>query len=148
MGNQNDMDELLALRAERDAALAELEAIKEVASRAEYWKQRAKSAEGHLFANDVRAAARALHANTTQNEIPFDELSEADRHRRYRGAWTVIASINAERARRLPHDSRDEYVWCGCGDGYPVNSYGAGFMAANSGVCENCAAMSQEASHD
>jgi hypothetical protein len=27
---------------------------------------------------------------------------------------------------------------CACGDQYPANSYGAGFMAANNGVCENC----------
>ena len=29
-------------------------------------------------------------------------------------------------------------VWCACGDGYPANSYGAGFMDANGGVCANC----------
>lgn len=27
---------------------------------------------------------------------------------------------------------------CACGDEYPAKSYGAGFMAANNGVCENC----------
>jgi hypothetical protein len=27
---------------------------------------------------------------------------------------------------------------CACGDEYAANSYGAGFMAANNGVCENC----------
>lgn len=27
---------------------------------------------------------------------------------------------------------------CACGDQYTANSYGAGFMAANGGVCENC----------
>ncbi|QAY85381.1 hypothetical protein [Pseudomonas arsenicoxydans] len=31
-----------------------------------------------------------------------------------------------------------EVVWCACGDGHAANSYGAGFMAANNGVCENC----------
>ena len=29
-------------------------------------------------------------------------------------------------------------VWCACGDGHPANSYGAGFMDANGGVCANC----------
>ncbi|MCW1937541.1 hypothetical protein OMD46_16580 [Pseudomonas sp. MDMC_285] len=33
MGDQNDMDELLALRAERDAALAEIEACRKDAER-------------------------------------------------------------------------------------------------------------------
>ena len=37
-----------------------------------------------------------------------------------------------------------EIIWCACGDGYPVNSYGAGFMDANEGVCANCdAALGQ-----
>ncbi|WP_207285168.1 hypothetical protein [Pseudomonas sp. FW300-N2A2] len=34
--------------------------------------------------------------------------------------------------------SDKETVWCACGDGHEANSYGAGFMAANNGVCENC----------
>lgn len=29
-------------------------------------------------------------------------------------------------------------VHCACGDAFPVNSYGAGFMDANNGVCQNC----------
>ena len=36
------------------------------------------------------------------------------------------------------HAPSSEIIWCECGDGYPANSYGAGFMAANDGVCENC----------
>ncbi|CBV41997.1 hypothetical protein [Halomonas elongata] len=34
-----------------------------------------------------------------------------------------------------------EMVKCACGDTYPPDSYGAGFMAANGGVCENCDMM-------
>ena len=30
------------------------------------------------------------------------------------------------------------FVACACGDEYRIDSYGAGFMAANDGVCENC----------
>lgn len=30
---------------------------------------------------------------------------------------------------------------CGCGDIYPSTSFGAGYMAANNGVCENCDVM-------
>lgn len=36
------------------------------------------------------------------------------------------------------HAPSSEIIWCACGDGYPANSYGAGFMDANGGVCENC----------
>lgn len=39
-----------------------------------------------------------------------------------------------------------EIIWCECGDGYPANSYGAGFMAANDGVCENCDAAQPKVS--
>ena len=35
---------------------------------------------------------------------------------------------------------------CACGDEYPANSYGAGFMAANNGICENCDAANSCAS--
>lgn len=31
----------------------------------------------------------------------------------------------------------DKMVWCACGDGYPADSYGAGFIDA-AGHCENC----------
>lgn len=33
-----------------------------------------------------------------------------------------------------------EMAACACGDQFPPDSYGAGFMDANGGVCENCAA--------
>ena len=42
------------------------------------------------------------------------------------------------------HAPSSEIIWCECGDGYPANSYGAGFMDANGGVCANCdAALGQ-----
>ena len=37
---------------------------------------------------------------------------------------------------------------CACGDEYAANSYGAGFMAANNGVCENCDACDAPPSPD
>jgi hypothetical protein len=37
---------------------------------------------------------------------------------------------------------------CACGDEYAANSYGAGFMAANNGVCENCDAYTAAAKPD
>ena len=33
-----------------------------------------------------------------------------------------------------------QHIACACGDEYPANSFGAGFMVANNGVRENCAA--------
>ncbi|WP_172402822.1 ead/Ea22-like family protein [Pseudomonas putida] len=40
-----------------------------------------------------------------------------------------------------------ELVWCACGDGFPPNSYGAGFMDANNGVCWSCDAA-KAVNHD
>ena len=52
--------------------------------------------------------------------------------------WTQ----EAEALRKLAPSK--EIIWCACGDGHAVNSYGAGFMDANEGVCANCdAAMGQ-----
>jgi len=50
-------------------------------------------------------------------------------------AWLDWAK-EAEALRK--HAPSAEIIWCACGDGYPANSYGAGFMDANGGVCENC----------
>ncbi|WP_417861893.1 hypothetical protein [Vreelandella venusta] len=42
-------------------------------------------------------------------------------------------------ARTAPPESIEkQFVHCKCGDSYPANSYGAGFIEANGGVCENC----------
>lgn len=46
--------------------------------------------------------------------------------------------ITLRETARLAEDAPG--VTCACGDMYPPDSYGAGFMAANGGVCENCAA--------
>lgn len=50
-------------------------------------------------------------------------------------AATLIARLNSS-----PVSAGDVLTSseCACGDQYPANSYGAGFMAANNGVCENC----------
>lgn len=58
------------------------------------------------------------------------------------------AAIDALTAPSAGHgEGRAEMVWCGCGDGYPENSYEAGFMAA-AGKCVNCdAADAPSAGH-
>lgn len=35
---------------------------------------------------------------------------------------------------------KESMATCACGDQFPPDSYGAGFMDANGGVCANCAA--------
>ena len=50
----------------------------------------------------------------------------------------AITALQVRNADLRKHAPSSEIIWCACGDGYPANSYGAGFMAANDGVCENC----------
>lgn len=73
--------------------------------RAEYWKQRAKSAEGHLFASDFKAAVMALHTCTNFESTPWDELSGCQLGKLYRATASVIRVVNARRCTRAPKDS-------------------------------------------
>lgn len=50
----------------------------------------------------------------------------------------VNAGLKAEVEALRKSAPSKEVVWCSCGDGYAANSYGAGFMDANDGVCANC----------
>lgn len=59
-------------------------------------------------------------------------------------AGDEVARLKAECEGLPKHAPSSEIIWCECGDGYPANSYGAGFMAANGGACENCDAAEPE----
>ncbi len=62
----------------------------------------------------------------------------------YEAYERVNAELKAEVEGLRKLGPSKEIIWCACGDGYPVNSHGAGFMDANNGVCANCdAAMGQ-----
>lgn len=54
--------------------------------------------------------------------------------------------LKAENETLRKHAPHPEIIWCECGDGHHSNSYGAGFMAANGGVCENCDAAQPKVS--
>ena len=88
-------------RKERDDQCADLEAAR---GRAEYWKQRAKSAEGHLWSSDAYAGARALHRYTRFEGTPWDELTGQQQALITSGAYAVIAEVNARREVRRPAD--------------------------------------------
>lgn len=60
----------------------------------------------------------------------------------WHGKWWADCSIGYEPpvvGPRIPTPDESAMVACACGDQFPPDSYGAGFMAANGGVCENCA---------
>lgn len=59
-------------------------------------------------------------------------------------ARAEVRRLKAECEGLPKHAPSSEIIWCECGDGYPANSYGAGFMAANGGACENCDAAEPE----
>lgn len=125
---------------------AEVEGLRKDVDRAAYWKQRAKSAEGHLFSGDFRAAAMELHKYSRFESTPWPELTGSQHALISSAAGAVIATVNRLRDARRPknRDETDAIIWCACGDGHAVNSYGAGFMDANEGVCANCdAALGQ-----
>lgn len=88
--------------AERDALKAECEGLRKDAERANYWKQRAKSAEGHLHASDFRAAAQALHKHTKFSATPWAELTDAQRSQIEMAAGMTIAAVNDRRDIRIP----------------------------------------------
>uniref|UniRef100_A0AAU6W2S4 Initiation-control protein YabA n=3 Tax=unclassified bacterial viruses TaxID=12333 RepID=A0AAU6W2S4_9VIRU len=81
---------------------AECEALRKDAERAAYWKQRAKSAEGHLFSSDVEAGAKAMHKCSLMSNTTWDQLAQEDQWRCFHAAFRVIAAVNGERDRRQP----------------------------------------------
>lgn len=73
-------------------------------ARAEYWKQRAKSAEGHLLASDLQAACDAVHKVSNYADIPQAELSVRQKAHVSQVVHAVLASINARRVARRPNE--------------------------------------------
>jgi hypothetical protein len=77
--------------------------IEEERTRANYWRQRAKSAEGHLFASDCEAAAIALHKLTRgQRDADFSKCESQYRYSVINAAFVVIREVNSRRDCRIP----------------------------------------------
>lgn len=56
----------------------------------------------------------------------------------YEAYEQVVQGLKAEVEALRKSAPSKEVIWCACGDGHAANSYGAGFMDANDGVCANC----------
>lgn len=99
-------------------------------------------------ANNLMAEAYAAIGQLKAENEALTERLEVDPRHSYDGIATRDATIKVldEQLDQLKAECEglrkdapsSEIIWCECGDGYPANSYGAGFMAANDGVCENC----------
>ena len=87
------------------ALLAEFEALHD---RAAYWRQRAKSAEGHLHASDFQSACDALHLDSNYADIPVEQLTEVQKARISSAVNTVLRAVNARRDLRRPTDVTDQ----------------------------------------
>ncbi|WP_095110544.1 hypothetical protein [Pseudomonas sp. Irchel 3E20] len=110
------------------------------------------SERDQLKAENERQAAQykewqaSHHANYCKVAEERDELraENAGLKTGYEAYEQVNAELKAEVEGLRKLGPSKEIIWCACGDGYPVNSHGAGFMDANNGVCANCdAALGQ-----
>ncbi|WP_430317123.1 hypothetical protein [Pseudomonas sp. p1(2021b)] len=87
------------------ALLAEIDTLHD---RAAYWRQRAKSAEGHLHASDFQAACDALHLDSNYADTPAEQLTEVQKARISSAVNTVLRAVNARRDLRRPADVTDQ----------------------------------------
>ncbi|MFI8555807.1 hypothetical protein [Pseudomonas putida] len=83
------------------ALLVEIDALHD---RAAYWRQRAKSAEGHFWNGDCRAAFDEVHRASNYAETPFDELEVWQIARIQSVVIAVLRTVNAQRELRRPAD--------------------------------------------
>ncbi|MCE1084583.1 hypothetical protein LU642_28790 [Pseudomonas asiatica] len=114
-----------SIRGERDQLKAENEDYK---SGQERYEQ---------IIEDLKAENEALRKDAELLALGRAKLAGAmSRLRAKHNDWTAPEALPAA-----------ELVWCACGDGFPPNSYGAGFMDAKNGICWSCDAA-KAVSHD
>ena len=87
--------------------------------------------EAHTIVPD--SAIKAIHVERDQFRAENAGLRTG-----YEAYEQVNAGLKAEVEGLRKSAPSTEIIWCACGDGYAANSYGAGFMDANDGVCANC----------
>lgn len=96
--------------ARADELRLEVEALRKDSSairkQFEYWKQRAKSAEGHLYSpdSDLQAAAIAIQPRTRLHDVSWMNLKTSEQVELMHIARLAISSVDARRDIRRPHD--------------------------------------------
>ena len=99
-----NFDYQMGAQAEADAGDEARRDAREMRQRFNYWKQRAKSAEGHLWASDFQAACDAVHKISNYADIATDTLSVRQKAAIAQAVNAVLVSINARRDVRRPAD--------------------------------------------
>ncbi|MDB1108095.1 hypothetical protein [Pseudomonas extremaustralis] len=161
-GIQVDKELIVQLKAENERLAAACERAEQIiiveCKAASLEKVRANLLEANR--DQLRAELAGLKTGYEAYEQVNAELkAENERLERNRDMWKGQVERQIEMLRLaheadkllkaecegLPkHAPSSEIIWCECGDGYPANSCGAGFMDANEGVCANCdAALGQ-----
>ncbi len=70
-----------------------------------YWKQRAKSAEGHLFSSDFQAACRQLHSMTSFSSTPIHELDITQQAKISSAVVGILRTVEHRKTQRRPRDT-------------------------------------------
>lgn len=93
---------------------------------------------------ESEAVYSAAGFDAAREEIARLKAEVAGLRTGYEAYERVNAELKAEVEALRKLGPSKEIIWCACGDGHAANSYGAGFMDANEGVCANCdAALGQ-----
>lgn len=95
--------------------------------------------EGHTIVPDL--AIKAIRDERDQLRAEIAGLRTG-----FKAYEQVVQGLKAENEALRNAALSKAVVWCACGDGHPANSYGAGFMDANGGVCANCDAAQPKVS--
>ena len=135
------IDENEALKGPHDWLAEDL--IKELVDNAQAIQENADDGEDDPFVIVLLASAsriRRQEANIDKLRAENERLKaeNAGLKTGYEAYERVNAELKAEVGALRKLAPSKEIIWCACGDGHAANSYGAGFMDANGGVCANC----------
>ncbi|MCM8742391.1 hypothetical protein [Pseudomonas koreensis] len=140
------LDDAIRLEAERDALKSLLHKFVDGEQDVDE-----NQAERHMYFTDAQSLLAMIDGEIEEHTIVPDSALKAMHDERnqlktenagfktgYEAYEQVVQGLKAENEALRNAALSKAVVWCACGDGHPANSYGAGFMDANGGVCANC----------
>ena len=137
--DQKNIDELVAAGIQVDKEL-----IVQLKAENERLAAACERAEQIIIVECKAASLAKVRANLLEANRDQLRAEVAGLRTGYEAYERVNAELKAEVEALRKLGPSKEIIWCACGDGHAANSYGAGFMDANGGVCANCdAALGQ-----